>query len=306
MTRAIALLTDFGLDDHYVGVMKAVALGICSNTIFLDLSHQVPPQNIRSGAYLLATALPYLPRRTVTVAVVDPGVGSSRRSIAARTGDQVIVCPDNGLLSLVQTHHEFDEIVSLDDPKYYTHPVSSTFHGRDVFMSCGAHICRGTTLKRMGTVVEQQTLVTLDEMLPFRDEELERLHGRVLHVDHFGNVITSITRASCELFAEVVYVHVRGVRICAPGTRPSATCERVNRWPILGASGTLRSPSAGPTRTSGSTSTSTTASCARALDPGASEIAERLVHFSRAVAVVLKARHGQRAARRGDVIAQAR
>lgn len=213
MTRAIALLTDFGLDDHYVGVMKAVALGICPNVAFIDLSHQIRAQDIRSGAYLLSTALPYLPRRTVTVAVVDPGVGSTRRSVAVRVADQIIVCPDNGLLSLVQAQHTIDELVCLDDPKYYTHPVSSTFHGRDVFVSCGAHICRGTTLKRMGTALKPEDLITLEGMHPYSDPETEKLHGRILHVDHFGNVITSITRETCAHFDSTFYVHVRGVRI---------------------------------------------------------------------------------------------
>ena len=213
MTRAIALLTDFGLDDHYVGVMKAVALGINPNAIFIDLSHQVPPQDIRSGAYLLATALPYLPRRTVTVAVVDPGVGSARRSVAARIGDQTIVCPDNGLLSLVQAQHTLDEVICLDDPKYYTQPVSSTFHGRDVFVSCGAHICRGTAIKRMGSPLEPSALARLEDVTPRQDPETGKVRGRMLHVDHFGNVITSITRESCEHLGESFYVHVRGVRV---------------------------------------------------------------------------------------------
>jgi S-adenosylmethionine hydrolase len=179
-----ALLTDFGLDDVYVGVMKAVLLGRCPLAQVVDLTHAIPPQDVLLGALALEDALPYLPPDSVTVAVVDPGVGSSRAALAARSGGRWLVGPDNGLLSLCLEPEA--EVVRLETARYRLPELSSTFHGRDVFAPAAAHLLMGAELALLGRRVD--AWVTLDRPAPRRLPG-GALEAHVIAVDRFGNLV---------------------------------------------------------------------------------------------------------------------
>lgn len=186
----ISLTTDFGEQDGYVGVMKGVMAGIAPGATFVDLTHAIPPQDIRSAAYVLWTALPYFPPDSVHLVVVDPGVGTSRRPIAARTAWGTLVGPDNGVFSYVWAAAPPRAVVELVNPRYRRSDVCATFHGRDIFSPAVAYLARGIPLEDFGPPVPDP--VTLP--LPLLEVEGQMLRGEVLYVDHFGNVITSIGR----------------------------------------------------------------------------------------------------------------
>ena len=186
----ITLTTDFGLADGYVGTMKGVILGIDSTATIVDISHDITPQDVREGAYTLYAAYPYFPQDTIHVVVVDPGVGSERRAIALRTPQATFVAPDNGVLSYVVAGERVEEIVHLTNPRYHLSPVSRTFHGRDIFAPAAAHLARGIPLAELGEPLTE--IITF----PLPRPQLRpdgTIVGQVIHVDRFGNLITSIT-----------------------------------------------------------------------------------------------------------------
>src|SRR5205823_6434358 len=147
-------------------------------------------QNVSSAAWILASAYRYFPQGTIFVCVVDPGVGSSRRAIAMHAGDWFFVGPDNGLFSYIFADQPVHAIVALDNPAYHLSQVSSTFHGRDIFAPAGAHLARGVALYELGTQLEPAALQRIEASHPVRHGS--RIDARILHVDHFGNLITSI------------------------------------------------------------------------------------------------------------------
>jgi S-adenosylmethionine hydrolase len=186
----IAMMTDFGLGDGDVGVMKGVIAGITPNVHIIDITHEVAPQNVSSAAWILASAYRYFPRGTIFVCVVDPGVGSSRGAIAMHAGDWFFVGPDNGLFSSIFAEQPVHAVVALDNPAYHLSQVSSTFHGRDIFAPAGAHLARGVALYELGTQLEPAALQRLEAGHPVRHGS--HIDAHILHVDHFGNLITSI------------------------------------------------------------------------------------------------------------------
>ena len=186
----ISLTTDFGLVDHYVGTLKAVILGICPGATLVDICHQVHPQVVRQAALVLAAAAPFFPSGAVHLVVVDPGVGSERRPIAVRTARASYVAPDNGVLSLALVQDPPRVAVHLTAPQYRMPQVSVTFHGRDVFAPAAAHLACGVDPLEMGKAVPLADLVTFPLSEPERQPDGSWL-GEVLHVDHFGNLITS-------------------------------------------------------------------------------------------------------------------
>ncbi len=139
MNRPIALLTDFGLTDHYVGSLKSVILGINPKAVIFDLTHEIRPQNIREGAYILNEIYKYLPKGAIVVAVVDPGVGSRREAICVETNRGYLLAPNNGLLSMALRHEKY-KARKITNDQYFLKPVSSTFHGRDIFSPCAARL----------------------------------------------------------------------------------------------------------------------------------------------------------------------
>lgn len=203
----ITLTTDFGLDDGYVGTMQGVILSIAAGATLVDLSHQVPPQDVRAGAFVLYQAVPFFPRDTIHLVVVDPGVGSQRRALAVHTSQGTFVAPDNGVLSYVLASTNVHEAVSLTNPAYRLPQVSTTFHGRDIFAPAAAHLANGVPLTELGPRAINLVRLALPEaeFTPGGD-----LIAHVLHVDHFGNLILDVTAGD---LAEEVTFELAGHRI---------------------------------------------------------------------------------------------
>jgi len=189
----IALLTDFGSRDAYPGVMKGVILGIAPGAALVDLTHEIAPQDVTGGAWVLHTAWRFFPLGTIFLCVVDPGVGGARRPVALAAGGRLFVGPDNGLFSYVLAAATTGEAVALDDPRFHLPHPSATFHGRDIFAPCAAHLARGIPLGELGSAVAATSLVTF--ALPRPVWQGDVLHGHVLHVDRFGNLITDVASA---------------------------------------------------------------------------------------------------------------
>jgi S-adenosyl-L-methionine hydrolase (adenosine-forming) len=183
----LTLTTDFGLTDHYVGAMKGVILGICPQAQLIDISHQVSPFEISEGAYLIAQAYGCFPKKGVHVVVVDPGVGSARRPILLEAAGQYFVAPDNGVLSMVYAR-EKHKVRLISNEKLYRHPVSRTFHGRDIFSPVAAHIAAGVPPSRAGKLIDDFLRPVFQK--PQRTGK-RTWSGRILKIDHFGNIITN-------------------------------------------------------------------------------------------------------------------
>ena len=188
--RIITLLTDFGLRDHFVAAMKGVLLGLNPDLQLVDISHLVPPQDIHSGAFLLGQAYSCFPAGTIHLAVVDPGVGTSRKVLAATAGGSYFVAPDNGVLSYVQSENEDFLAYEVTADHYFRKPVSRTFHGRDIFAPIAAWISRDIPLRQLGNELESPVLMKIP--VPARVKE-GLIQAAILAVDHFGNLVTNLT-----------------------------------------------------------------------------------------------------------------
>jgi len=183
----IALLTDYGYQDSYVAQMKMVLMSMASTATLFDITHGVPEGNRRSGAYLLMTAIPYLPDGTIIVAVVDPEVGTERRAVAVQGARRLYVAPDNGLLSLALRIDPAQKAVELDNPRYFLPTISATFHGRDIFAPVAAHLANGVPIEQLGSPIDPQSLRQLADIEP--EIKRERIVTHMLHIDRFGNLI---------------------------------------------------------------------------------------------------------------------
>ena len=208
--KVLTFTTDFGSSDAYVAAMKGVALGIAPDLTLVDVTHDVPRQNIPHGAFVLGSVYRYFPAHTVHVAVVDPGVGTSRKAVALVTPTGSFCAPDNGLLSHILNDHltadhacfesaEFGapvtvpvphgcEAYEISTPSTMLEPVSDTFHGRDIFTPAAAHLASGLDPERLGEPLHQITILNLFTI----ERNGDALTGRVIHVDRFGNVVTNI------------------------------------------------------------------------------------------------------------------
>ena len=196
----IALLTDFGVRDHYAGTMKGVILGICPDVTLVDISHEVPPHDVLAGALELAASYRYFPAGTIFLAVVDPGVGSTRRGIAAETGDYKFVAPDNGVLTLIVDDHPPKRVVELGERRYALPTISRTFEGRDRFAPAAAWLARGVDLGALGRAAG--ALHRLDVPKPAVESGSGIVRGEVLRLDRFGNLITNIDRRTFDRLAD--------------------------------------------------------------------------------------------------------
>jgi S-adenosylmethionine hydrolase len=186
----ITLTTDFGEESPYVAAMKGVILGINPAPRLLDLTHQVPPQDVRYAAFFLAGAVPYFPAGTLHVVVIDPGVGSERAALYVEAEGQRLLAPDNGCwTSLVKPGSPAPRVIRLAEPRYWRQPVSATFHGRDVFAPVAGHVSLGVDPASLGP--DMTEWVRLPEPPPPRSG-MNSLTGQVVFVDHFGNLITNI------------------------------------------------------------------------------------------------------------------
>lgn len=186
----ITLLTDFGTQDAYVGIMKGVILTINPQATIVDITHGIPPQDLHKAAIELANACGYFPAETVHLAVVDPGVGGTRAAVALRKNRHTFLAPDNGILSLLLATDEPAEVFKIVNDDYFLKPVSRTFHGRDVFAPAGAHLSLGLPLRHLGPRLDPATLMLLD-LSKARLESDGRLSGAVASVDRFGNLTTN-------------------------------------------------------------------------------------------------------------------
>ena len=187
----ITLLSDFGTVDGFVGAMKGVILGIAPRATILDLTHEIPAQDIRAGAWALREAAPHFPRGTIHVAVVDPGVGTPRRPIALRAGGHWYIGPDNGLLTLAAA--DASSGVLLEQPGFRRSTVSNTFHGRDIFAPAAGHLAAGVDPAELGPALSEWERLSMPEPTVAPGQ----ISGHVIHVDRFGNLITNIR--SCDL-----------------------------------------------------------------------------------------------------------
>lgn len=231
----LTLLSDFGAADAYPGIMKGVALGVRRDLVLVDLTHDVPAQAVSVGALLLRSAVAHFPPGTVHCAVVDPGVGSARAGLAVVTDRAVLVGPDNGLLMPAAAALGGPRAVyALTNAALFRQPVSATFHGRDVFAPVAAHLAAGLPPQRVGT--PHAAPVTL--ALPEPEVRDGGLHGAVLHVDRFGNLLTNLDAGALVTFrAAGVSVTVAGMSIALADTyaavAPGALVAVVSSWGTL-------------------------------------------------------------------------
>jgi len=194
--KLITLLTDFGLQDGYPAIMKGVIWGIAPEVQIADLTHSIPAQDILAGALALGRAAPYFPPGTIHVAVVDPGVGTQRRAMAARIGECFFVGPDNGLCTvLLDQAAGAIQAVQLDRPRFWLPEVSHSFHGRDIFAPVAAHLATGVALDELGSPLAQGVVrLIIPQPTPLAAPGRRGWRGQVIHVDAFGNLATNFTR----------------------------------------------------------------------------------------------------------------
>ena len=188
MTHPIlTLTTDFGLSDHYVGAMKGVILGICPGAQIVDITHEIGAYQIGEGAFAIAQARRCFPKGTVHVVVVDPGVGTARRPILMEAAGQRFIAPDNGVLSMIYGR-EKSRIRLISNDKYFHKPVSSTFHGRDIFAPVAAHVAAGVPPSKMGRLIDDYLRPAFQNPVQIGKR---RWNGQAIKVDRFGNIVTN-------------------------------------------------------------------------------------------------------------------
>ena len=190
MPPVVALLTDFGLQDHYVGALKGAVLVACPKAVLVDVGHEVPPHDVLSGAFSLAACYRFFPPGSVFVAVVDPGVGSERRPLALEAEGYFFVGPDNGIFTLVLAEAKRPRVREITNRKLCGKERSNTFHARDVFGPVAGHLARGTALARVGPLVRDPMSLSIP---PVRRVAGDEWVATVLHVDRFGNLTTTLT-----------------------------------------------------------------------------------------------------------------
>lgn len=233
MRPVIALLTDFGTTDHYVGAMKGVILGICRDAAIVDITHEVAPQDVLGGALQLAAAHRFFPGGTIFVAVVDPGVGTARRAVAVLAGGFTYLGPDNGLLSLAIKERGAARAVEITNATFILPVVSRTFEGRDRFAPAAAWLAAGREFSELGAPVDG--LCELE--LPRPRFDGRRLAGEVLAVDRFGNLITNLDRESLARWRDAPVVSIGGREV--PLVETYASAEPDALCALIGSGGRL-------------------------------------------------------------------
>ncbi len=186
----ITLLTDFGTADYFVGSLKGAILAVNPQARVVDITHDIPPQDIEAGAFTLLASYSTFPEGTIHIAVVDPGVGSTRRAILIKAGEQFFVGPDNGIFSYVCDQLTDFKVFHLTNTEYFRHPVSATFNGRDVFVPVAAALSNGVAPDVLGTPVTD--FVKLKPLTPGTSSD-GKIKGRIIHIDRFGNCVTNIS-----------------------------------------------------------------------------------------------------------------
>jgi S-adenosylmethionine hydrolase len=209
----LTLTTDFGTKDGFVGTLKGVIWSICPAAQIADISHEISPQNVLEGAFALRRAFAFFPTGTVHVAVVDPGVGTSRRPIAARLGGHTFVGPDNGLFTPMLEDAEKKnwpvEIIHLTNEKYFLPDVSRTFHGRDIFAPAAAHLANGVPLTDLGPAITDPVRLPM----PKPEKTADGWHAHITVIDIFGNLTTDLPAAALTERERITF-HLRGQEVC--------------------------------------------------------------------------------------------
>jgi len=241
MTPIVALLSDFGTRDYYVGAMKGAVLAACREATLVDIAHDVPAHDVLAGALTLAAAGRAFPAGTVFLAVVDPGVGSERRGLAITAGGHLFVGPDNGIFTLVLAGAEEARARALANPALHRSEVSPVFHGRDVFGPVAGHLAAGTPFDEVGPEVTDPVLLRLEEVRRRGPWEWE---ATVIHADRFGNLVTNLTRRDLEAIAALtpgglgeLVVMVAGAAL--PLARTYSDVAEGEACALLGSSGRL-------------------------------------------------------------------
>lgn len=197
----ITFLTDFGLEDAYVGIMKGVVLTVNPSATLVDITHQIESFDLSQAAFIIKSSYRYFPKGTVHMVVVDPGVGGQRAIVALKMKEHTFLAPDNGVLTLIFEEKDVETIVRIENSDYFLKTVSQTFHGRDIFAPVAAHISLGVNLKLLGRPAAKKDLVRLNISEPFISKDTE-LVGTIIFIDVFGNCITNIDKSHLEGFFE--------------------------------------------------------------------------------------------------------
>ncbi|MEO8073428.1 MAG: SAM-dependent chlorinase/fluorinase [Acidobacteriota bacterium] len=187
----IALLTDFGTQDYFVGAMKGTILSINKEAQIIDITHEISPQDIQSASFTLRTCYRDFPKKTIFTAVVDPGVGSDRRAILVEIANYYFIAPDNGLLSFIFNEDKTFRVFELTNKKYFKHPTSDTFHGRDIFAPVAAHLSKGVKPDEFGN--ELKDFMSVGEIKP-RKVSANKVEAEIIHIDRFGNLISNLKK----------------------------------------------------------------------------------------------------------------
>jgi S-adenosylmethionine hydrolase len=233
--RLIALTTDFGYEDPFVGIMKGVIVGINPDARIVDVTHGVAPQDIRGGALALNYAAPYFPPGTIHVAVVDPGVGTERRPILIQCEDAFFIGPDNGVLSLAAERRKTRRVVELANERYRLNPVSATFHGRDIFAPAAAHLSLGTPAEDFGRVLNDYARLTWPAAVKSDGE----VRGEIIYIDHFGNLVTNLTARDLEPLGNdkveigLVDIAIPGLAANYAAAETDGYAALINSWGLL-------------------------------------------------------------------------
>jgi len=208
----ITIMTDFGVRDGFTAVMKGVILNIAPATTIIDVTHLISPQNVREGAIVFGRGAGYYPDGTIHICVVDPGVGTARRPLAARFDTQTYVGPDNGLITLMHARAKREgwpmAFYHLNQSKYWLPEISNIFHGRDIFAPVAAHLAAGVPLASVGSPIDDPVLFLLSPV----ESTPNGVRGEIIHIDHFGNIATNIRQADLSQLGEAS-VTVRGVEM---------------------------------------------------------------------------------------------
>lgn len=223
----ITITTDFGLRDGYVGVMKGVIWGINPDAKIVDVTHLISPQDIHQGSIALQRVVPFFPDGTIHLAVVDPGVGTNRRPIAAKIGNHLFVGPDNGLFTRIAQSNSgvMDQtfFVELNQPKFWLREISHVFHGRDIFAPVAAHLSLGIDLQKLGTPIHDPVFLSI----PQPELLKEKIIGQVISIDNFGNLATNIFESQLKNYQKQFKVKIKGIDIPdfveTFGAKPSGT-----------------------------------------------------------------------------------
>ncbi|MCK5308955.1 MAG: SAM-dependent chlorinase/fluorinase [Zetaproteobacteria bacterium] len=193
MNKVITITTDFGLQDEYVGVMKGVILNRLPGATIVDLCHSIARQNICQAAMLIGTAYQYFPKGTIHVVVVDPGVGSERRLLLLSADNHLFLAPDNGVLTPLIEHADYEAARLIDCPEHYITPVSATFHGRDIMAPVAAQLAGGMLPEEVGPRLRRDELITVQVARAAVSRDQQKITGEIVAIDHFGNLLTNIT-----------------------------------------------------------------------------------------------------------------